>query len=251
MSLSVFQCKWLIVIGLLTVAAGCANVPEVAAPAESINTGSLQQTIAVLHRLEGGGAEATAPKSHTKTRQALSEVNAVIKRDPGNTQAIHNAVDHFTFEIEHLVHIVDETTKLREVNYQAMENIILSAEYRLLAISDALKQSDLRRQSLYDQTVSIANFAKRLTMSEAQISTTANTTARHFNKNELDDAQAKIQQLQVQLKGSQDKNAQLKRDQQPLAARIDALERLTVNLNNKNAELEETISELKAKLNKP
>ncbi len=248
MKLSVFQCKWLIVMGLLTLVASCANVPEVAVPAETINTGSLEQTIAVLHRVEGLGAEAIAPKSHKKTRQALSEINAVIKRDPDNEQAIHNAVEHFTFEVEHLVHIIDETTKLREVNYQAMENVILSAEYRLLAISDALKQSDPRRQSLYYQTVTIANFAKRLATPTAQIS--ANTT-RHINKNELDDAQEKIQQLQLQLKDSQDKNVQLKRDQQPLIARIDSLERLTVNLNDKNTELEKTISELKTKLNKP
>jgi len=55
----------------------------------------------------------------------------------------------------------------------------------------------------------------------------------------------------VQLKGAQEKNGQLQRGQKPLTKRIDALERLVLNLNAEKAGLEQQVKELKAKLNKP
>jgi Sec-independent protein translocase protein TatA len=217
--------------------------------AQLVKNSQLEQALAVLKQAEGLGAGGAAPKSYQKTRQALATANAVIERDPHNQQAITEAVAQFAFEADHLLHITQEVDELRELNRQALENILLTAEYRLLAISDALRQPDPRRTGIYEQTTHLVDVAKKL--ADAQAGNAVPAPPRPINKNELDAARARIQQLEVQLKGAQEKNGQLQRGQKPLTKRIDALERLVLNLNAEKAGLEQQVKELKAKLNKP
>lgn len=217
--------------------------------AQLVKNSQLQQALAVLKQAEGLGAGGAAPRSYQKTRQALATANAVIERDPNDRQAIAEAVAQFAFEADHLLHITKEVDELRELNRQALENILLTAEYRLLAISDALRQPDPRRMGIYEQTTHLVDVAKKL--ADAQVGGTPQYPPRHINKNELDTARARIQQLEVQLNGAQEINSQLQRGQKPLTKRIDALERLVLNLNAEKAGLEEQIKALKARLNKP
>jgi septal ring factor EnvC (AmiA/AmiB activator) len=119
-----------------------------------------------------------------------------------------------------------------------------------LAISDALKQPDPRRQTLYDQTVTLANAAKRIVATEPGNTDTAVVIPRHVNKSELDDAHTRIEELQLQLQDSQDKNKKAMHEQKTLNARIDSLERVVVNLNNDKSALQQKIKDLNAQLNK-
>jgi hypothetical protein len=217
--------------------------------AQLVKNSQLQQALAVLKQAEGLGAGGAAPKSYQKTRQALATANAVIERDPNDRQAIAEAVAQFAFEADHLLHITKEVDELRELNRQALENILLTAEYRLLAISDALRQPDPRRLGIYEQTVHLVDVAKKL--ADAQAGNAIPAPPRPINKNELDAARARIQQLEVQLKGTQEENSQLQRGQKPLNKRIDSLERLVLNLNAEKSVLEQQVKELKARLNKP
>lgn len=217
--------------------------------AQLVKNSQLQQALAVLKQAEGLGAGGAAPKSYQKTRQALATANAVIERDPNDRQAIAEAVAQFAFEADHLLHITQEVDELRELNRQALENILLTAEYRLLAISDALRQPDPRRMGIYEQTTHLVEVAKKL--ADAKAGHAVPVPPRHINKNELDAVRARMQQLEVQLKAAQEKNRQLQQGQKPLGKRIDALERLVLNLNAEKSSLEQQIKELKAKLNKP
>ena len=242
--------NWLIVIGLLVYVTGCSTATEIAKPGSGIKTGVLDNAVAIFQQAEKLRAEAVAPKSYQKTRQALDHVNAVIRSDPGNEQAILQATENFAFEADHLLHITNEVNELRSVQSQALENIVLSAEYRLLTISDALKQPDPRRQKLYDQSVTIANAANALASSVSSVNESA-SDKRSINKNELDDAYTRIKQLKLQLNSSRDENTLLVREEKSLQKRIESLERLVLELNNKNTTLEEIIDTLKSELNKP
>jgi hypothetical protein len=217
--------------------------------AQLVKNSQLEQALAVLQQAEGQGAAGAAPKSYKKTRQALATAKAVIERDPNNKQAIAEAVAQFAFEADHLTHITKEVDELRQVNRQALENILLTAEYRLLAISDAMRQPDPRRMGLYEQTVKLVNEAEKL--ANALPGNAPPEPPRHINKNELDAARSRIEQLDAQLQAAREKNKQLQRGQKPLTKRIDSLERLVLNLDAEKSALEDQVRALQAKLNKP
>lgn len=240
----------LIVIGLLVVVAGCASQVELPEPVEVKEKNALNQAVDIFHKAERSGARRAAPKSYQKARQALDVVMAVVSRSPGNSQGIQNEIEQFAFEADHLLHITNEVKELRSVQSQAIENVVLSAEYRLLAISDALKLPDPRRQKLYDQTVTIANAANKLISLSAR-DEAGGANKRRINKNELDEAYTRIKQLQLQLKSVKDDNNQLTLDQKSFKKRIESLERLALELNKKNADLEALVREHEGKLNKP
>lgn len=254
MKIGYLQPKWLIIMGLLGLFSGCATDPQSVIHDTFIKPGSnepLKQAEAVFRQAKILHADKVAPKSYQKTKQALDDVKAATERKPNNKQVAQSAVDQFAFEADHLLHITKEVQELRSVNGYAMENVVLSAEYRLLAISDALKQPDPRRQTLYDQTVTLANAAKHIVATEPGNVDTAVVIPRHVNKSELDDAHTRIQELQLQLQDSQQKNEQARHEQKTLNARIDALERGVIELNNDKSALQQTIKDLKAQLNKP
>jgi len=211
---------------------------------QSVKTAQLGRVITVLEQAEAMGAGGAAPKSYKKTQRALKNAQAVIERDPNNQIAIKNAVERFAFEANHLVQITQAVKELRALNDAAMENILLAAESRLLAIADALGQPDPRQNGLREQTEILVSAASRLVAAKTGGNTKPRT--RPVNKNELDDAHLRNEQLQAQLRDMQAKNAQLKRDEKPLMRRIDELERVVLQLNNEKTVLEEELAKMTA-----
>jgi len=242
--------KRLIAIGLLVGLDRCANMTDVVISGEGVEVDTLQDAVAILRSAEKQGAESVAPKTYLKTQQALSSLNSIIKRDPENKQAIQEATTRFIFEVEHLYHITQEVNELRSVQSEAVENVVLSAEYRLLAISDALKLQDPRQKNLYEQSVIIANAANEHGSKKSN-SETVVTSKRHINKNELDSAYIKIKQLELQLEDVRKINNQLKLEQKPLKKRIESLERYVLELNEQKTSLEEKVRDLENEMKKP
>ena len=211
---------------------------------QSVKAAQLEQHIAVLEQAEAMGAGGAAPKSYQKTQLALKNAQAVIERDPNDQAAIKAAVEQFAFEANHLVHATKEVKELRELNHAAMENILLAAESSLLAISDALGQPDPRQHNLREQVEMIVSAADKLLA--AKTVGVAQPVTRPVNKNELDSARARIEQLQAQLQDMQAKNVELKRGEKPLNKRIDALERVVIKLNDEKAALELELAKMTA-----
>jgi len=211
---------------------------------ESVKAAKLGEVIIVLEQAEAMGARGAAPKSYQKTRQALENAQAVIEQDPNERVAIENAVQRFAFEANHLVQITQAVKELRALNDTAMENIVLAAESRLLAIADALGQPDPRQKNLREQTEMLVNAAARLAADKTGRGTKLRT--RPVDKNELEEAYLHNEQLQAQLRDFQTKNAQLKRDKKPLMKRIGELERIVLQLNNEKTVLEEELAKMTA-----
>ncbi|HEC18814.1 MAG TPA: hypothetical protein ENI97_05665 [Gammaproteobacteria bacterium] len=207
---------------------------------QSVKTAQLDKYIALLEQAEAEGAGGAAPKSLKKTRQALRNAEAVIERDPNDQAAIKSAVQRFAFEVGHLRHVTREVKELRALNDNAMENILLAAESRLLAIADALGLPDPRAHNLREQTEMIVDAADK---QMARKNTTGIVRSRPVSKNELELAQLKIEQLGAQLRDARAKITALERSKKPLNKRIDALERVVIKLNNEKAVLEERLAE--------
>jgi hypothetical protein len=220
---------------MLVLLAACAGQPPVELSAPLAKDSPLAQAMAIFRQAEGEGAAGAAPKTYQKARETLVMVNAVIERDPNNTAAIANAVQRFHFEAEHLLHLNREVRELRSINPQALENIVLAAEYRLLAISDALKQPDPRRHGLYEQATAVEAAAEKL---QSALPENATPHVVPVSKTELDDARARIEQLQVQLRSAQQEQVAFQRGEKAYRKRIDELERLVLRLNAQNTELE-------------
>jgi len=210
--------------------------------AQSVKAQQLDKIIAVLEQAEAIGAGGAAPKSYQKTQLALENAQAVIERDPNNLAAIKDAVARFSFETQHLWHVTVGVKELRALNDTAMENILLAAELRLLAIADALGVADPRQNNLRQQTEMLANAASNVAAANGR--GTTKPRIRHINKNELDAAQLRIEQLQAQLRDKKAQNMQLKREKKPLVKRIEALERVVIKLNNEKAEVEVELARL-------
>ena len=210
---------------------------------QSVKTVQLEEGLSVLEKAEAIGAVGAAPKSYKKTRQALKSAQATIERDPNDKTAIQTAVERFVFEAKHLMHAAEEVKEMRVLNHAAMENILLAAESHLLAISDALRQPDPRDHSLREQTEIIAAAVEKLIAAKAPAK---RTRTRRVNKNELEAAQLKIEQLQAQMRDMQAQNEQLRISDKPLIKRIDALERVVIQLNNEKSSLEEELAKMTA-----
>ncbi len=211
---------------------------------QSVKAAQLDQVVALMEQAEAMGAGGVAPKSYKKTWQALKNAQAVIERDPNDQIAIKNAVKRFAFEANHLVHITEAAKELRALNDTAMENILLAAESRLLAIADALGHPDPRQKNLREQTEMLVNAAAKLVAAKTERGTKLRT--RPVNKNELEEVYLRNEQLQVQLRDMQTKNSQLKRDKKPLMKRIDELEQVVLQLNNEKTVLEEELAKMTA-----
>jgi len=241
--------KRLIVLVLLVSVAGCASQSYAPAPKVKEAGNAFERAMSIFHEAVGLGARDAAPKSYQKTMQALVTARAIIKNEPDNKRGIEKSVNAFAYEAEHLLHITGEVNELRSVESVALENVVLSAEYRLLSISDALKQPDPRRQKLYEQSVMIAEAARRIASSSGASSDQKTGAMQHVNKNEQEKARIRVEQLELQLKNSKDKNDQLLDDRKSSQKRIEFLERLVLDLTEKNSKQEETIKQLKEQLN--
>jgi len=211
---------------------------------QSVKAAQLEQVIVVLEQAEDMGAGGAAPKSYKKTQQALKNAQAVIEGDPNDQAAIKDAVKHFAFEANHLVQITQAVKELQALNDRAIENVLLAAESRLLAIADALGQPDPREKSLREQTEILVNAAAKLAASKTEGGMKLRT--RPATKNELEDAYSRNEQLQAQLRAMQAKNTQLRKNEKPLMKRIEELERVVLTLNDEKTVLEEALAKMTA-----
>jgi DNA repair ATPase RecN len=235
---------WWVGILMLVLAGGCAALPEGDEPGSGqgapVKDARLEAPIATLRVAEAEDAGGVAPKSYQKARQAWDDARATIAQAPDDPAAIEQAVARFAFEVEHLAHITREVKELRAIDRQVLENVVLSAEYRLLAIADALRVPDLRRHDLYKQSVLLAEAVERLMLAKPG---DAVPSAPHpVSRAEQDMLRDQVDALRAQLGVLRTRNTELAQVPKPLHKRIDELERLVLQLNAQKEALEEHLA---------
>ena len=123
-----------------------------------------------------------APLSYAKVEEEIKAGKDLIDNSPRAFDAINQIVSAIEFELAHAAHIAEEVKYLRDRNRDEYENYILTMEAKLLGISKALNDSDLRDQPLEAQ-------AKQLSAQAAE-------TRQQY---ELVSRKTKPEQQQVQL----------------------------------------------------
>ncbi|WP_120511153.1 hypothetical protein [Photobacterium salinisoli] len=92
-----------------------------------------------------------APNSYAQIEQRIEAGKALIERTPRDFDAIQQAASAVQFELAHAQHISLEVQRLRDLSKDDYESYILDFENKLLRISKALKEEDLRDQPIQEQ----------------------------------------------------------------------------------------------------
>ncbi|WP_051288288.1 hypothetical protein [Photobacterium halotolerans] len=92
-----------------------------------------------------------APNSYAQIELSIEAGKALIDRTPRDFDAIQQAASAVQFELAHAQHISLEVQRLRDLSKDEYESYILDFENKLLRISKALKEDDLRDQPIQEQ----------------------------------------------------------------------------------------------------
>ena len=114
-----------------------------------------------LRQLRRDDVRYYAPLSYARVEEEIQAGKDLIDKDPRAFDAINQVVSAIEFELAHAEHIAEEVKYLRDRNRDEYESYILTMEAKLLGISKALNDQDLRDLPLAEQ-------AKRLSSEAAQ-----------------------------------------------------------------------------------
>ncbi|MEJ2762467.1 hypothetical protein VV869_00465 [Photobacterium sp. MCCC 1A19761] len=108
-----------------------------------------------LEVLRSNDVKDYAPISFARVESEILNAKGVIERSPRAFGQIEQAVEKIRFELAHAAHIAQEVQLLRERSEDEYENHFLEIETKLLQISLALNDSDLRDRPLKMQAAQI------------------------------------------------------------------------------------------------
>ncbi|GAL20373.1 ATPase [Vibrio maritimus] len=103
-----------------------------------------------------------APVSYGYVEQGINELAEFVTQSPRAFTEIDEQVDRIQFQFRRLESVVQEVTKLINVEKSQYEPFVLEAESRMYLISSAAKGNDYRDQSLSAQSNRIAHDVERL-----------------------------------------------------------------------------------------
>ncbi|MGF1786560.1 hypothetical protein L4D00_12265 [Photobacterium swingsii] len=101
-----------------------------------------------------------APLSYNRVEIRIESGKATIDATPRDFAAIEVAVKDIEFELAHAAHIALEVSTMRDLSKDQHEDFILEMENKLLRISKALNDQDLRDQPIRTQATLITNNVK-------------------------------------------------------------------------------------------
>lgn len=104
-----------------------------------------------LRELRKNDVRYFAPLSYSRVEIEITDGNRIIDSTPRNFTAIDKKVVEIQFELDHAAHIALEVKGLRDRSKDDYENFILDIEDKLLRISRALDNQDLRDQPIKSQ----------------------------------------------------------------------------------------------------
>lgn len=108
-----------------------------------------------LRELKRNDVKYYAPISYFRVEAEILNGKGLIERSPRAFAEIRQAVSEIQFELAHAEHIALEVQGLRDRSKDEYESFILDIETKLLQISLALNDNDLRDQSLKVQAAQI------------------------------------------------------------------------------------------------
>ncbi|UTV28703.1 hypothetical protein [Photobacterium atrarenae] len=160
-----------------------------------------EEALAVLRRDD---VQEDAPISYARVESEILNAKGLIERSPRAFEQIEQAVAEIRFELAHAAHIAQEVQALRGRSDDEYENHFLEIETKLLQISLALNDSDLRDRPLKMQAAQIKEVVSETRQQYAAASQVATPDPEQMRqlvalRQQVSAQQAQIQALQAQL----------------------------------------------------
>ncbi len=167
-----------------------------------------------------------APRSYNRVEIRIESGKATIDATPRDFTAIEVAVKEIEFELAHAAHIALEVNTMRDLSKDQHEDYILEIENKLLRISKALNDQDLRDQPIRTQATWITSNVKSARLQYvAKTSLKTNEVSQRATALEalVNQQQAEIEALKLQLadKVTPSLDVPVELDTQPITASAD------------------------------
>ncbi|MGF1686175.1 hypothetical protein L4C36_05695 [Photobacterium japonica] len=140
-----------------------------------------------------------APLSYAKVEAEINTGKSLIDQSPRAFDAISQVVTQITFELAHAEHMAAAVKALRDRSRDEYESYLLDVEAQMLAISQALNDTDLRDRSLAEQG----------TLIRQQVSAARQEYALTKKLGSKDQTQDQLEGLQALIRQQNDKIADL------------------------------------------
>ncbi len=108
-----------------------------------------------LRKLRSNDVKYYAPLSYARVESKIASGKMLIERSPRTFEKIEQQVIETNFELAHAEHIALEVQALRDRSRDEYESFMLDIETKLLNISQALSDKDLRDKPLKEQAALI------------------------------------------------------------------------------------------------
>ncbi|WP_038185015.1 hypothetical protein [Vibrio rhizosphaerae] len=143
-----------------------------------------------------------APITFAKANHQIQLVEATVQSNPRDIEVIEKAAQLGQFEIAHLEQVTHMVKQLHSIENGQFEPFVLEIENKLLAISQAINNSDYRDQVLREQTNRILESVAALQQlaQTQQESWQAKSTAQQQNNQKLQTALTEANQQQQKLR---------------------------------------------------
>ncbi|MEZ9699779.1 hypothetical protein AB4455_10405 [Vibrio sp. 10N.261.46.E12] len=112
----------------------------------------------------------SAPLTYKKAQTEIEKTELTVKSDSRDFDAIEKSVEVAVFELDHIVSVSSEVSRLSAVKNSKFESVVLNYEKSLLQLSEAVNGEDYRNKSLADQAKAILLSLKAAKDDESSVS---------------------------------------------------------------------------------
>ena len=167
----------------------------------------LGRAAAFLAEARDKDAKEKARKTYEEASLAYDRAIKLIDTNPRDQEQIASLGGQATLLAQRCVRIAEEVAKLQEIKPKEMEVVVLEQERRMQRVAEALRQGDIRDQSLNNQSLALAKAAEKL----------YDQTDRQKN------VTAELEQLKSDHSLAQEQIKRLAMDRKELQAKLDAI----------------------------
>ena len=122
----------------------------------------LGRAAAFLAEARDKDAKEKARKTYEEASLAYDRAIKLIDTNPRDQEQITSLGGQATLLAQRCVRIAEEVAKLQEIKPKEMEVVVLEQERRMQRVAEALRQGDIRDQSLNNQSLALAKAAEKL-----------------------------------------------------------------------------------------
>ncbi|HFE38751.1 MAG TPA: hypothetical protein ENK06_10110 [Gammaproteobacteria bacterium] len=134
---------------------------------KSIKYAALNEANNIRSQAKAKKAPKLAPKTYAEAVRVYQQADADISQNPHDEETVMRAKKRALFSAIHALNVTNRVIELGQKFKKSPEDVVLDEEARLLSISNALDQSDLRDQAIDEQVSALVSLINELSRKSA------------------------------------------------------------------------------------